>query len=367
MIKVLVFGAGAIGRGYVPWILPADSHRIDYVEKSPRICEDLRNSGSFVTYMTEGGQYIEKRVAINTIYSNKDITNRIVDTYDYVVTCVGPRQFLELTDLFLNTSAPVVCFENDRDLVGKMKLATGRNNIYFGIPDVISSNTAGDSHLEHEPFSLITESGPCFVEAGAQSLGGHIQYVPEREIVKQWTAKLYIHNTPHCIAAYLGSLVESKFLHEAMKNPAINAIVRGAANEMKETCVKKLGIDDDFSNYYLEKEIARFENELLFDPISRIAREPFRKLALDNRLIGAAALAIGAGVPVDNIVTGIIAAFHYDNPEDADHHIKTLLNSLSTEDFLQIAIGLHSDDVIYDVIIGHWDVVKQKIEGLLND
>ena len=45
------------------------------------------------------------------------------------------------------------------------------------------------------------------------------------EIKKQWAAKLYIHNTPHCIAAYLGSLCGKKYLHEGMSVTSVNSIV----------------------------------------------------------------------------------------------------------------------------------------------
>ena len=41
----------------------------------------------------------------------------------------------------------------------------------------------------------------------------------------------------------------------------------------------------------MNKELKRFENKLLFDPISRVAREPLRKLRSDNRIILALRLA----------------------------------------------------------------------------
>jgi mannitol-1-phosphate/altronate dehydrogenase len=151
-----------------------------------------------------------------------------------------------------------------------------------------------------------------------------------------------------------------------MNIPLINTVVRGAAMEMRDTCVLKLGVDEEFADFYFEKEIARFENTLLFDPISRIAREPFRKLALDNRLIGATALCLSAGVRPSNIVMGTIAAFHYNNPNDDDHHIRTLIKSLSREDFLQIAIGLHKNDVVYQLILENWERSREKIERLSN-
>ena len=35
-----------------------------------------------------------------------------------------------------------------------------------------------------------------------------------KELLDQWICKLYIHNTTHCILAYLGHIVGLKFIHE---------------------------------------------------------------------------------------------------------------------------------------------------------
>ena len=76
-----------------------------------------------------------------------------------------------------------------------MRVSTSRSNIYFGIPDVISSNASNPNKKNWPKLSLITENGQTFVEKGAEDLGGDILYADESEIRKQWAAKLYIHNT----------------------------------------------------------------------------------------------------------------------------------------------------------------------------
>jgi mannitol-1-phosphate/altronate dehydrogenase len=40
--KILIYGAGAIGRGFVPWIFPPSEFEISYVESNPKI-RDLLN------------------------------------------------------------------------------------------------------------------------------------------------------------------------------------------------------------------------------------------------------------------------------------------------------------------------------------
>ena len=35
-------------------------------------------------------------------------------------------------------------------------------------------------------------------------------------MIKEWDAKLYIHNTPHCIAAFYGYLNNCEYVHDAL-------------------------------------------------------------------------------------------------------------------------------------------------------
>ena len=138
--------------------------------------------------------------------------------------------------------------------------------------------------------------------------------------------KLYLHNTPHCIAAYLAAVKKHTYLHEGMKEENIFSIVKGAMEEMGETIKVLFDLDKEFIDWYSEKELQRFSNELLFDPISRVAREPFRKLGLNDRLIGAAQLSLSTGKVPKYIMLGIMAAFLYDQENDDDFHIKILIN-----------------------------------------
>lgn len=80
----------------------------------------------------------------------------------------------------------------------------------------------------------------------------------------------------------------------------------------------RYNLHPNFAHYYAEKEIARFSNPLLYDPITRVAREPLRKLAEGERLIGAARLCIQSNIIPENIIKGIRAAVAYDEPNDPD-------------------------------------------------
>ncbi len=359
--KILIYGAGAIGRGYVPWIFPSDSYELTFVESDKYLREALQKQKKFTTYRTRNGKYDKLVCNFQECF---DLGEESPELYDGIITAVGPRQVYSLIETFSKVDCPIVLFENDSRLPPELRILTGNDNIYFGIPDVITSNTAPVNMLEIDPLSIVTEDGVSFVEDGASSLGGNISYVSKSEMKKQWAAKLYIHNTPHCIAAYLGAMCGYQYLHEGMNKKQIYDIVEGAMKEMSQTVVKLFDLDQEFVDWYSAKELARFSNVLLYDPILRVAREPFRKLGLQDRLIGASQLALSTGVIPEKLILGIMTAFMYDESSDEDFNIRILINALDPKNFLKIIIGLQSHEALYKLIIKKWDNSIQILGGI---
>ena len=83
-----------------------------------------------------------------------------------------------------------------------------------------------------------------------------------------------------------------------------------------EGLVKKFGFDHDAHFAYIEKIIKRFKNPYLKDDVTRVGREPLRKLSANDRLVLPTMTALGYGLPVDKLVIGIGAALHFKNEED---------------------------------------------------
>ena len=362
--KVLIIGAGAIGRGYVPWLFKDFDHRLTFVDTNPDIVNKLSKVTSFSSFMTQVEGY---RELIIQNYEIKHISEieRSINEFDLIVTAVGPRNFLNLSQLLRKTSKPIWCFENDRSLVEKMKALIDQENVFFGIPDVIASNESADHGLDiHNEISLITEDGPTFVEFHPNEIKSNVKHVDEAEISKQWAAKLFIHNTPHCVAAYLGSLANVKYIHEALQIPEVETLVANVATEMSVMIQRNYNVPEDFCTYYLNKEIKRFKNKLLFDPIARVAREPLRKLELSGRLLGAAQKALKVQINPECTLLGIHAAMRYANETDPDFHMHLLYKSLEPSEFLWKVLGLDPKNVLFELLLERWSDHATVLDGI---
>jgi hypothetical protein len=165
-----------------------------------------------------------------------------------VFMCVGPRNCAAAAASLVGAKCPIVLCENDPTTVDVVKEVLGCDNVYFAIPDVITSCTACPPHLSTDPLSIHTEDGVLYVDNRAAIISDDIRYCAPDELRKQWHAKLYLHNTPHCIAAYLGSLIGVTYLHEAMQNAQAAAFVNGAMNEM----LTALKLHWDISHNFLD-------------------------------------------------------------------------------------------------------------------
>ena len=80
--------------------------------------------------------------------------------------------------------------------------------------------------------------------------------------------------------------------------------------------VARYGFDRDAHFAYIDKIIGRFTNPYLCDDVTRVGREPLRKLSAGDRLVKPVLTARQYGIGTPNLLLGIGAALHYDNPED---------------------------------------------------
>lgn len=338
-------GAGAIGRGYLPWALDESRHEFIFIDNNQAMVDRLNTTGHYTTYRVKDDQYQKKTVEVKTAYT--PATFNAAEHKD-AIACffsVGPRNVSKAAQSFSGSTIPLILCENEPETVAVAKRVVEHDAVYFAVPDVITSNTAPAELLAQDPLAITTENGVLYVESGPTGLHGEMSLLPRQELLRvQWTPKLYLHNTPHCITAYLGALMRMTYVHEAMVPPQAAQLVEGAMGEMLQALKLQWDIPHEFLDWYAQKELARFRNRLLFDPVSRVAREPLRKLELHGRLIGAAQMCLTLGVLPQNLLKGIVGALLYEDVNDPDNHIGLMRESLDSQDFNRYVLGLRTGE-----------------------
>lgn len=363
---LVVIGAGAIGRGFLPWVFDPTSHEFVFVDANRALIEQMEAARQYTTHRVRGGALERRDVPIRGAYLPDAFRDAPRPSASAVFVSVGPRNVPKVAPLLEGLGGPVVLCENDPLTVDELRSLTGRTDIYFAVPDVITSNSAPRSLAAEDPLSVVTEDGVLFVDGAARGLEtGNVTACSRKELEKQWTAKLYLHNTPHCVAAYLGALAGVEYVHEAMRIPLIEEVVRGAMHEMLTSLKLRWDISHQFLEWYAAKELSRFSSELLSDPISRVAREPLRKLELEGRLIGAAQICLSLGFVPQNVMAGIASALLFEDARDPDHHLAFMRRALPTSTVLTYVLNLRKGEALERVLREHLDPILGRLEPLV--
>ena len=114
----------------------------------------------------------------------------------------------------------------------------------------------------------------------------------------------------HATCAYLGLLRGDTFVWQTIARPELRSIVRGAMVE--STCALA-------SHYrrpagplldHVDDLLHRFANRALGDTNERVGRDPRRKLAAEDRFIGAIELCRREGIAARHICVGLAAGLH---------------------------------------------------------
>lgn len=347
--RILIYGAGAIGRGYLAPLLAGRGYEISFVERDAALRERLAKQRRYRAAFTANNSYSYVEVPVSGCFAPGEVTG--IEKYDLVFSAVGPNNCYELAQDFRRAQAVISC-ENDSDSARKLRELSGNKKVYFGIPDVITSSSAPPALLEKDPLTTVSEQGVLVLEAGDYQLPAAILQLSAGALEEHWLCKLFIHNAPHAITAYLGWLKGYRYIHEAMIDPAIARVVEGAINEITEGLIQTGMVAPDFAQSYKEKELRRFRDNLLFDPIDRVAREPLRKLNQENRLVLAARLCVFTGRLPLNVAIGIRAALAYANPGDEEAvFLQSLRKSTGDRQVLKKHCGIQYYDPLSQLIL----------------
>ncbi|HBG25637.1 MAG: hypothetical protein A2Y10_15985 [Planctomycetes bacterium GWF2_41_51] len=143
-------------------------------------------------------------------------------------------------------------------------------------------------------------------------------FIEKEDLLPFEEAKLYGHNAIHALLAYLGTQKGYKKMAELKNDKEIMQIAMDAfIKESGAALIKKyahlneeLFTEKGFSAY-AEDLLKRMTNAYLDDTIERAARDPERKLGINDRIFGTMQLALEQGIVPINMTKGAVAGVFY--------------------------------------------------------
>ena len=339
MKKAIQFGAGNIGRGFIGGLLSNAGYHVVFADVNEAILNAINNDKEYRILVKDVECFEQKITNISAVSSLSDEIIDEIQEAEIITTAVGP--------LILKRIAPtiakgiqarknngnknylnIIACENAVGATAILKeevvKALNEDEIkymeeYIGFPNCSVDRIVPPCTNEN-PLDVTVEN---FYEWNVEvsKIKGEIPQIDGMNLVDDLIAyverKLFTLNTGHAITAYLGYINGYKTVDESIKDGEIAAIVKAAMQESGQGLVRKHGLDLDAHYKYIDKILNRFKNPYLNDDVKRVGREPLRKLSAKDRLINPLVTAQSYGISVDNLITGVGAALHYDNPDDA--------------------------------------------------
>ncbi|GAA4687051.1 mannitol-1-phosphate 5-dehydrogenase [Frondihabitans cladoniiphilus] len=332
------FGAGNIGRGFVGLLLHDAGYEVVFADVNAALIDELAAASSYTVHEVGTGAVdheVTRFRALNSAADEDAVVTAIAEA-DIVTCAVGPNVLRFIAPVIAKglaarpaDAAPlaVMACENAINATDRLEefivqaLPGGASD--EALSKVVFANTAVDRivpaqaadagldvtvetyyewAIDQRPFDGATPSIP----------GVHWVDGLEASIER----KLFTVNTGHATTAYYGFLAGADKISDAIALPEVRAAVEAVLAETSGMLVAKHELDPGVHAQYVAAILGRFENPYLPDTVTRVGRQPLRKLSRDERFVSpAAAIASGGTTPVA-LLDAMGAALRFDVADD---------------------------------------------------
>lgn len=333
-MRAVMYGGGNIGRGFVGALLSRSGYEVTFIDVAEPVVSALSERRRYpVRYVSGDGwedQWIENVTAVNG--NDGEAAADAIARCDIMATAVGARilpyiapniveglrrrwaagrgclniiicENLMNADRVLGELLESRLTEAERPLfretVGLVEASIGRM-----VPVQTEEMKDGDPmRVCVERYGYLPVDRAAF-KGGVPEIENMAPFAPFDFYVKR---KLYIHNLGHAVCAYLGDCLGLEYISEAIDQPEIRLLVQNAMLESAGVLSEEYGVPLAELLRHITDLLHRFGNGALRDTCRRVGGDPARKLGPEDRLIGAASLALERGVTPVYIAVGAAA------------------------------------------------------------
>lgn len=340
MALAVHFGAGKIGHGFIANLLHQTGYHVVFADVVQETIDKLKKEQQYTLFLIDHN-YDEQLIDDVDAYSTINEADKVVDAIqeaEVVTTSVMATNLDKVAPLIakglkrrVGSHKPkitVMACENammGTNILVKAMLATGEIttdelNEVGVYPNTAVDRVVFDGHHHGKDGIEIGDAYELAIEknkladTNTQPIK-NAEYVENLEMYLQ--RKIYMINCGHAISAYLGQANGYKTVQEVLKDPQLLEQVKTAMMESAGALEKKYGFEHTTLVTYMNKMfVKRMTTPGLSDPVERVGREPIRKLAANDRIIGPALQCEAYKLANDHLLHGAAYGFHFQNPDD---------------------------------------------------
>lgn len=306
MKKAIQFGAGNIGRGFIGAVLEKAGYHVVFADVNEQIVDRINRDKGYTVQIMDTVCEEVRITDISAVDSRSPELAQQIAEAEIVTTAVGLTILPRIAGAIaagiearreqgVEQPLNVIACENGVRATSQLKAAVLTHldaagqaycEQYVGFPDCSVDRIVPPVKSEN-PIDVVVER---FFEWNVEraAFKGAVPEIPGMNpadnLIAYIERKLFTLNTGHAITAYLGRMKGYMTICQSISDEQIHAVVKAAMRESGRGLVARYGFDRDAHFAYIDKIIGRFTNPYLCDDVTRVGREPLRKLSAGDRL-----------------------------------------------------------------------------------
>jgi mannitol-1-phosphate 5-dehydrogenase len=341
MKKLVLFGAGKIGRSFIGQLFATSGFEVVFVDIFEPVINELNRLNEYQVIIKSSQP--DKVINVSNVRGlpggdPENVAEELADC-DIAAISVGQKGLPQV----IQTLAKGLILrqkkfgKNPLDII----LAENMHNADKYVRDILISVVGGDYPVDELVGLIETSIGKMvpIMPKEAQEKDLLLVYaepyntlildkkafknpIPDvkglapKENMKAWVdRKSHIHNFGHATAAYAGFLADpsAQYLAEVLKIPSVKKYTRSAMLQSADVLIKKYPGEFTLSDLtdHIDDLLNRFENKALGDTVFRVGCDLKRKLHRDDRILSPLIDGIKSSCPVDKIISTFIFGLYF--------------------------------------------------------
>ena len=332
-MNVVLFGAGAVGRGLLAPLFCRAGHAVTFFETNAWIVSELcrRTYIPTRTSPTSDIVFVGPCRALNpnpsadeygeALDKYVEISDQIIAKADLIVISVRVENMPEAAESLAVAlprrdrslpPVPIWVCENTPNAAGKFETMVDSDHVRAiyrsAIAETVVPEMPSDLRKVDPLLAYVDPRGYLAVDDGEAEIGKRNPYIKgvaySSNFAFDWDLKWYCHCSLHAVVAFLGMKAGHTFIHEATGDK----VIRAKADKMMEIVRERLSSKHGDFNVggitfnRIEREWRQLSDPTRPDLCSRVARDAARKVQPGERLMDALALVGGKNAVIEEAI-----------------------------------------------------------------
>ena len=335
MKKIVIFGAGKIGRSFIGPLFANAGYHVVFVDIDRTLINEINRKGFYnVIHIKEERKTVRIDNISGVLATDSEQVVMEIAGAELLAMSAGPKALPAIVSLIARgvvkrheesprSPLDIIIAENLRNaseiIRDLLKEKTGPGfpvESYVGLIEtsvgkmvpIMSKQDMSDDMLKiyAEPYNTL-----ILDKKGFRNPVPDVPGLAPKENIKAWVdRKSFIHNLGHVACAYLGYVSDPDYtyIYEVLENQQNKTLVR---ETMLEAAAILLSMYPDAFTMndlteHIDDLIDRFENRALRDTVFRVGMDLHRKLGPEDRLAGAIRAGIRAQKPISRILYTLV-------------------------------------------------------------